>query len=583
VVSDIAAPGINFSFGGAVSGVGGVPPGFLGQFGAFQALTEGGIAAPDENDLISVWIGSNDYFPLIAEGGPFADADAITAAVTTVQTNIATGIGGLYGLGGRNFLVFTQPDLGITADVNASEDPLRTATGQAITTAHNTALQSTITGLQSNFVDANFILVDVNSLFAELLANPSAFGFSNTTDACIFDAACATADQATQNEFIFFDGVHPTTAVHGLLAATAREVLDLDNNTADVAATSETGLIMARNMMRPITGRQLQVRNGLGTAENNGAFTLDNRQLRQLASANANQVNFASDGQGGGSAGSTDRDDDGLSFFLNGQYVDGSRDAATLRSGFEYDYTMITIGADYLSDDNFLFGLAFTYADGDVEQATGGGYDQKSWQIAGYASYFSNQMFIDVYGGYGDTDYEEITRPTGVGPITATGETSGSNFTLGATAGYRFVPNVAVIEPYIGLRYIDLDVDAYQETGGVIFNLDISEQNINSFAGIIGVNVARTFTTEDWSFTPRASVQYEVELDGERSITSSIIGNTANPFVLDDNVLDDNILAVTVGLEATTGNFVLSVDYQTEVLVTGGSHDQIVGQVSFKF
>ena len=55
-------------------------------------------------------------------------------------------------------------------------------------------------------------LFDLFGTISSFVANPAAFGFANVTDAC---GAIAGCDPSTS---LFWDGIHPTSAGHALLA-----------------------------------------------------------------------------------------------------------------------------------------------------------------------------------------------------------------------------------------------------------------------------------------------------------------------------------------------------------------------------
>jgi outer membrane lipase/esterase len=66
------------------------------------------------------------------------------------------------------------------------------------------------------------IVVNTNSLFNKIVANPKAYGFSNVKDA----GWCGTDDVPTctshnPNNFLFWDELHPTTAANQILASFA--------------------------------------------------------------------------------------------------------------------------------------------------------------------------------------------------------------------------------------------------------------------------------------------------------------------------------------------------------------------------
>jgi phospholipase/lecithinase/hemolysin len=77
-------------------------------------------------------------------------------------------------------------------------------------------------------------LVDINPLFTQLVYTPSAFGFANSVAAAYNPNTGILSPYP--NEFVFWDGFHPTTPVHYLAAQ-----LIYQNATA-LAASSESRL-----------------------------------------------------------------------------------------------------------------------------------------------------------------------------------------------------------------------------------------------------------------------------------------------------------------------------------------------------
>jgi len=61
------------------------------------------------------------------------------------------------------------------------------------------------------------MLLDANALYHNAITYPAEFEFTNVTDACISESRiCANPEQ-----FLFWDGIHPTTAAHQILAEQA--------------------------------------------------------------------------------------------------------------------------------------------------------------------------------------------------------------------------------------------------------------------------------------------------------------------------------------------------------------------------
>jgi outer membrane lipase/esterase len=66
--------------------------------------------------------------------------------------------------------------------------------------------------------------LDAYGLLTELVANPGQFGLADVTTACVTPDvapfACTNPD-----EFLFWDGIHPNAAVHGIIAQRVASVL----------------------------------------------------------------------------------------------------------------------------------------------------------------------------------------------------------------------------------------------------------------------------------------------------------------------------------------------------------------------
>lgn len=106
----------------------------------------------------------------------------------------------LSGLGAQHFLFVNLFDFGIVPEP-AVDDALATA----LTDEFNSILGTAVAGLAG--VDAT--LFDLHAVFENILANPGAFGLTNTSDACLDPntlVPCANPDQ-----YLFWDGLHTSS------------------------------------------------------------------------------------------------------------------------------------------------------------------------------------------------------------------------------------------------------------------------------------------------------------------------------------------------------------------------------------
>lgn len=231
------AGGTNYAIGGATTGVqnfnevnGGVPgalrPAFDDLSGAWQLqqfqtyLTGGGTFNP-ATSLFVVWLFPNDVFYTTATGSlpgqvPGAPAEAATDVVTNGIANILTIVSTLAALGAEHILVPNMPDLGSTPAF-AGGPLASTLTG--LTALFNANLAAQLTLLDAALPATEIIQFDTAAAFAELLADPGAFGLENVTGQCVLNIGLQAGQcNPSDNRWLFWDGVHPTTYAHGLLA-----------------------------------------------------------------------------------------------------------------------------------------------------------------------------------------------------------------------------------------------------------------------------------------------------------------------------------------------------------------------------
>lgn len=184
---------------------------------------------PTERELVAIVIGGNDFLDtsrdlifqtLVAfETGTAAPTQqdveaALGALVSTTLTSVMTGIGNIIAAGVEDLVVVNMPDFSaipqFTADTgNPLLNGLFQQTGAALGAA--AAQYNALLSLQLQALDGvNVTEIDIFSLLtdSELL---SAAGITNQTD------GCTSAGVTSCEDFLYFDGIHPTAAGHALV------------------------------------------------------------------------------------------------------------------------------------------------------------------------------------------------------------------------------------------------------------------------------------------------------------------------------------------------------------------------------
>ena len=177
----------------------------------------GGVASAQA--LYVIEMGGNDIrdsFQVYATGGN--GGPILQAALASIAANIQR----LYAAGAREFLVWAAPNVGLTPAIR-SLGPAAVGLATAVALAFNGGLDQVVAQL-SALPGTSFARLDAFAILNAIVANPAAFDLTNVTTACVTPNVapftCKPAD-----EFLFWDGIHPTKAGHAILARETANVL----------------------------------------------------------------------------------------------------------------------------------------------------------------------------------------------------------------------------------------------------------------------------------------------------------------------------------------------------------------------
>lgn len=211
--SQVAGPilggglGTNFAFGGATTGPlngSSRPPSLLTQTADFIAGL-GSAPAPVDALYVVAGGGNDGRAALIAIAGGADPATTISATATTFATDIGAIVDALQAKGARDIIVWNAPNLGL-APALAAGGPAASRLGTTLGQSMNDALALRLaseTGVKT---------FDFFGLMTAVNANPGVYGLTNVTDAV---GAIPGADPST---YLYWDGIHPTSAGHAITA-----------------------------------------------------------------------------------------------------------------------------------------------------------------------------------------------------------------------------------------------------------------------------------------------------------------------------------------------------------------------------
>jgi len=484
-----ASNGINFAHGGArtygfASSPGGpILPGSVEQAQFYAAgVANGSIAAPNSSDIFSVWIGGNNFLSALS-GAPLD----IDQGVADIQQTLST----LAGAGARRFVLFGLPPIGTSVEAPAPFD----AQFDQAAAQFNLGLRGVDAAISAQY-GADVLYINVEDLLLDLYANPALYGFSEVRLDCVSQGLLL---DACPSDWQDYDGIHPTTQSHAMLAA----FVVASGANDDYAAQSAGGL----------SEHAYQV----------------SRHLIVDALDDAGRAR----GQTGP--------------YLTGGWLDGSVDADGSSAGVDYDGWSVSGGFNANLDNGFFAGGRVSYADtsSDVTSMLAASGEAETFAVAVHGGWSTGAFYVLGGAGLGRTDMDTL-RATGFAPRNSV---SGSwviehSFTA-LEAGFDLALAEGVkLTPYLRGVFTDYDLGANFEQG-VLLAGRYQETDFSSTLYELGVRA-------DWQVSEagvlQAGLAYESEDDAERTL--GVLLNDVDLSTAQVGGNEDGLIRAQLGYEA---------------------------------
>ncbi|PQK81865.1 autotransporter outer membrane beta-barrel domain-containing protein [Pantoea ananatis] len=553
--------GSNYAAGGAVA-VPAINPQFNTQDQVARYLASNNGRA-DPNGLYIHWIGGNDL----------AAAVALPPLATTLIDNsagaAASQVKALLNAGAGTVIVPTVPNVGATPalieailqpfsaaavsaafqSLDAAATPNSAARQQAIQAAFNqaagqlsgvpavrdllaqqlfaawqqlsaqaAALTARYNQLEENALantQGNIVRVDINGLFSEVIDNPAVYGLSNTAGmACppgtsSVDCTSSIAGFSSQQNYLFADRLHPSPAVHAIIADYIQSILDAP---AQVAVLTQAPLAMLHDMHNTLDGHLQQQRKQPAEA---GQFTVF-----------------------GGYAGQHARN-------KNDVFNDGDTDTANL-----------SVGIGYQLSDNWQAGALLSTASQRQHPSDRYDYRLRGNMVALWSQLqLMDRLWLNADVHYADLDYDAIERRIKLGPATRTeqGSSGGKLMGLRVQTGWDLpLGEVITTGPVASYALDYVQADAYQERGDSSSAMRFSDQTRHSQIGAAGWRI----DTQGLWINPWAQVSYNHQFGDTDSAVSAGLKSTRTTFRRTSAGQDKDWVDMAVGANVPLGEAV---------------------------
>ncbi|OMJ26987.1 Thermolabile hemolysin, partial [Smittium culicis] len=249
---------INYSIGGATSnntfsnGLSGgnvTIPSVVDQVLLFNSTFGGKFNSSSiEDDIVVIEIGSND---VLGSALALATGQVQTEVFTTgLVNNILYGVNFMANLGYKKFILTDIPDIQKTPSAQILGQTGGTTLNNYVVAANN-LLSSTAASLVTSYNGSiDYIRVAGIYKFLKVVSDTSvsaALNLENTKDSCYVVVNNTLASSCNNsNDYLFMDGVHPTTRVHALFSAIFEKVIE--NPSFDIVDSNLIDLIKANNI-----------------------------------------------------------------------------------------------------------------------------------------------------------------------------------------------------------------------------------------------------------------------------------------------------------------------------------------------
>ncbi|HQU04420.1 MAG TPA: autotransporter domain-containing protein [Acidocella sp.] len=515
-------------------------------------------------DVAGVWVGANNYFVAAQQisASPSSANAIVQAAVAQDVGQIGAGVSGLISLGAKTLIVQNLPPLGATPTFNGATDQLNGTTYlvNQISSLHNSELSLAMEALHSS-TGANIIVVNETQLFNEVLANPSAFGITNTTTACVTVTSCLTGSTATQNTYLFWDGVHPTAGIHQFIAEYAAADL---NALRALTAPAQIAADGQAAFSGQLSARMSDLQAGAS------GFALNLPDHNMVAELGANDA--APEAQVGK-----------LSGFISGGYSYGNRNASAVTSGFNYNIDSFTLGIDDHVAPGIALGAAFGYGDETGTVQYGSKIKSNAYQFGAYATFYQPNFYLNLKFAFGVDSYNN-TRPAVLGS-NITAKPSGYTYDFGMGTGYVMHRGRYAFGPIAGIDVANAHLGAYTESGDAALTQSVNAQDYSRVIADVGVAASTSLNINGITLNPHISATADELLSGNGGNFNSVFTDQPGVTLTSTYPNPTHFWAeIQGGVTADlTHRLSLSADFGTTVAKTDGEDHQISANLRYSF
>jgi len=247
-------------------------------------------------------------------------------------------------------------------------------------------------------------------------------------------------------------------------------------------------------------------------------------------------------------------------------------------AGYQFSTGGTTAGLDYRFSKDFVGGLLFGYDQSGTSQSTGT-VNATSGQVGLYAGLKANQFHIEALVDGGLDSY--ATQRNSFGG-TATGNTSGMEYTGQLNMGFDFKMADFKISPFAAGQYTEIDVNGFSETGSLA-PLTYGNQGESYLSSDLGSQFSLDLKIGGMHLLPNVSGAWEHVYQGNVDSLTANFGTGSN-FTVDGSATGTDAAVVGGGLNAEfSRDFSVYAEYQGKMGMTNYTSQSFTGGINLFF
>jgi outer membrane autotransporter protein len=255
----------------------------------------------------------------------------------------------------------------------------------------------------------------------------------------------------------------------------------------------------------------------------------------------------------------------GFGLWTGGSLNSGDRDGSPGRSGFDFETSGVSAGADFRINDAFALGGGVGYGHDNTDVGRNGSRSEADgYTVAVYGSYHPGDVFfLDSLIGYQWLTFDAQRYVTANGGQVR-GTRDGTQWFLSVSAGGDYQRDRLHLMPYARLDVARARLDGYTERGDAVYALRYRDQDVDTTTGSVGLRLDYRQQVSLGTFSPELRLEYQHDFQDDSAVTMSYADLVGGPLYRGEiQGLERNRFVLGLGASLRTErDFTIRLEYR---------------------